>query len=83
MGVIHLWKVVDTIKRKVRNLSGLRHRRFAIDTSIWLASFLHAMVDSEGVMIENAHLKGLFRFITIVDLLSLQASIHGLCVCYR
>lgn len=58
MGVLHLWKLLDLAKKKVNNLSGLANRRFAIDTSIWLASFLHAMQDNQGFFVENAHLKG-------------------------
>ena len=57
--MIILFLLTISPKKRVKNISGLAHRRFAIDSSIWLASFLHAMQNNQGMMMENAHLQGI------------------------
>ena len=70
MGILHLWKVLEYAKRSVKDVSGLANMKLAIDTSIWLVSFMHSIQDSQGRVIENAHLKGLYS--RIMRLLSLE-----------
>jgi len=60
MGVEHLWELISPAGRKVP-LDSLNDKRIAVDTSIWLTSFLQAMRDGDGNIVRNAHLLGMFN----------------------
>ncbi len=60
MGVQGLWELLSPVGLRVSN-SHVRHKRMAVDASIWLTQFVRAMRESEGAMLPNAHLIGIFR----------------------
>ena len=57
MGVNQLWTLLRTIARKV-SIETLEGKTLAIDASIFLLQFIHAMRDEEGHMVKNAHITG-------------------------
>jgi DNA excision repair protein ERCC-5 len=60
MGVKSLWSIVAPISKAIR-LETLAHKILAIDASIWLYQFLKAMRDSDGNVMEGAHVIGFLR----------------------
>ena len=57
MGVNSLWKLLRSVARKV-SIETLEGKTLAIDASIFLIQFVHAMRDDEGKMMKNAHISG-------------------------
>lgn len=60
MGVQGLWELLSPVGERVPN-SHVRHKRIAVDASIWLTQFVRAMREAEGARVPNAHLIGVFR----------------------
>ena len=60
MGVNGLWKLLEPTAKQVQ-LNSLNKKALAIDASIWLYSFIKAMLDKQGNTIKGAHIIGFFR----------------------
>lgn len=60
MGVHGLWELLAPVGRR-EPIETLYGKTVAIDISVWLTQFVRAMRDSEGAMLRNAHLLGIFR----------------------
>lgn len=60
MGVHGLWELLLPVGRRVDS-GHVSTKKVAVDISIWLTQFLKAMRDTDGAMVRNAHLLGVFR----------------------
>eukprot|EP01083_Nonionella_stella_P036401 99332_1 len=60
MGVQGLWKLLEQSGTQIE-IESLAGRKLAVDASLWMMQFVKAMRDSEGQMIPNAHILGLFH----------------------
>ena len=57
MGVHGLWSLIKGVSRPIQ-LEALEGKILAVDASIWLHHFLHAMRTKDGELIQGAHLRG-------------------------